>query len=134
MEFLLISLISALSHIFHVFPKRGASGRLKHMKRHCVYKVSEQERKICSKSQNNRIFKFFLQKSLISRILHENHENARNFMKFHGNRGWSPPKSLKTLRNYNGFGKGWRGGWKWWYFGETNEIISDYNENDKLLR
>ena len=59
MKFLLISLIPALSHIFHVFPKRGASGRLKHMKRHYVYKVSEQERKISSKSQNNRILRFF---------------------------------------------------------------------------
>jgi len=74
-------------------------------------------------ARNRKIIEFlslFYKKSLISGILHENHENARNFMKFHGNRGWSPPKSLKTLRNYNGFGKGWRRGWKWWYFGETN--------------
>ena len=119
MKFLLISLISALSHIFHVFPKRGASGRLKHMKRHCVYKVSEQERKICSKSQKIELLRLFAKISDFSN-LHENHENARNFMKFHENRGLSPTKSLKTLRNYNGFGKGWRKGWKWWYFGETN--------------
>jgi hypothetical protein len=112
MKFLIISLISALSHISMNFPKRGASGRLKHMKRHCVYKVSEQERKRCSKSQKHRILKILLQKSLISRILHENHENARSFMKFHENHGLPTPKSLKTLRNYNGFGKGWRRGWK----------------------
>ena len=74
----------------------------------------------------NRILGFCKQKSLISRSLHENDEIA-------GNRGWSPPKSLKTLRNYNGSGKGWRRGWKWWYFGEINWIISDFNEDDKLL-
>ena len=49
--FMKLLLVSCFFALFNVFLKRGASGRPKHMKRHCVYKVSEQERKICSKSQ-----------------------------------------------------------------------------------
>ncbi len=62
MNILLISFTSALSHISMISPKRGASGRLKHMKRQCVYKVSEQERKRGAESQGIRITKYFLQK------------------------------------------------------------------------
>ena len=64
--------------LFHVFLKRGASGRPKHMKRHCVYKVSEQERRRGSKSQGIGIFFFPAKNTKFKNFTWKN-------MKFHEN-------------------------------------------------